>query len=392
MSELTLFWFNAFGLFYLLATTIVFIRNRFDLTPLPKATSSNIKQRKISVCIPARNEEAVIGNLLQSVCNQNYQSFEILVLDDQSTDKTPEIIQSFVSEYPDLITHLKGKPKSKKWFGKPWACQQLADAATGEILLFLDADTQLEPDMLAKTGASFDSYSLDMLTVWPRQILGTFWERTVIPLVYYVLVTLLPAIYVYRSPRWMPSIINKKFKTAFAAACGQCIAFTREAYDQIGGHQAVKQDVVEDVALAKRAKLSGLTLRMFQGVGSISCRMYRSEREMFEGLRKNFLAGFGKSLPFFVTAAILHFVVFVLPFITLVYSLIYYSPILFSFSVASITIIFLHRLILSVWFIWNPVYGLLHPLGVLWYQWLGLIKIWDHLSGKKITWKGREVS
>ncbi len=392
MSELTLFWFNMFGLFYLLATTVVFIRNRFDLTPLSNASTSNNKRPKISVCIPARNEETVIGLLLQSVCIQDYESFEVLVLDDQSTDKTPEIIQSFVINYPNLITHLKGKPKVEDWFGKPWACQQLSNAATGEILLFLDADTRLQPDMLKNTAVSFHNYSLDMLTIWPRQILGSFWERTAIPLVYYALVTLLPAIYVYRSPRWMPSFIQRKFLPAFAAACGQCIAFTREAYDVVGGHQAVKQEVVEDVALAKKAKVSGLRLRMFQGVGSISCRMYRSEREMFEGLRKNFLAGFGNSLPFFISAGIFHFVVFVLPFITLIYSLSIYSPALFSISVASISIIFLHRVILSVWFKWNPVYGLLHPLGVLWYQWLGLVKLWDHLTGKKIQWKGREVS
>lgn len=392
MSELTLFWFNAFGLLFLLATTVVFIRNRFELTPLPKESGSRNKRPKISVCIPARNEEQVIDDLLQSVCDQDYKPLEVLILDDQSTDKTPEIIQSFAVDYPNLITHLKGEPKPDTWFGKPWACQQLGDAATGDILLFLDADTQIEPDMLDKTALSFEKYSLDMLTIWPRQLLGSFWERTVIPLIYYALVTLLPAIYVYRSPRWMPAFIQHKFLGAFAAACGQCIAFTREAYDLVGGHQAVKQDVVEDVALAKKAKLSGLTLRMFQGVGSINCRMYRSEKEMFEGLRKNFLAGFGNSLSFFITAGILHFIVFILPFITLIYSLSYYSPALFSVSVASVTILFLHRLVLSVWFKWNPIYGLLHPLGVLWYQRLGIVKIWDHLSGKKVQWKGRDVS
>lgn len=391
MSELTLFWFNAFGLFYLLATTVVFIRNRFDLTPLTDATPSNNEHPKISVCIPARNEEAVIGNLLKSICKQDYERVEILVLDDQSTDKTPEIIQSFASDYPALIKPMNGESKPENWLGKPWACQQLGDAATGKILLFLDADTYLEPDMLKKTAISFEKYSLNMLTIWPRQLLGSFWERTVIPLIYYALVTLLPAIYVYRSPKWLPSFLQRKFLAAFAAACGQCIAFTRKAYDQIGGHQAVKQEIVEDVALAKKAKLNGLTLRMFHGVGSINCRMYRSEKDMFEGLRKNFLAGFGNSLLFFITAGIVHLVVFVLPFITFIYSLMIYNPALFSLSLASITILILHRLILSVWFKWNPVYGFLHPLGVLWYQRLGIVKIWDHLSGKKVQWKGRDV-
>lgn len=391
MNESPLFWLNAFSLFYLLVTSIILIRNRFDLTPLPHASDSSSQTKKISVCIPARNEEHVIGYLLGSLVNQDYENMEILVLDDRSSDQTAEIVQSFAENHPGLVRLIRGEEKPGEWLGKPWACQQLANNASGDYLLFLDADTILRPGMLERISTAFSNDSLQMVTVWPQQQLGSFWERTVIPLIYYALVTLLPAIYVYRKPRWMPKFVYKQFSSSFAAACGQCMAFTKEAYVKIGGHQTVKNDIVEDVELAKAVKNHGLTMRMYQGVGSISCRMYRSQKEMFEGLRKNFLAGFGYSITRFLIAAILHVVVFVIPFFTLIYDVFSTAAPLFFLSVSSLTIILLHRLILAIWFRWNPIYGFLHPLGVLWFQWLGLVKLWDRFTGKKISWKGRNV-
>lgn len=176
-----LFWLLSASLLYLLITSVILIRNRIELTELPYDTAENFKSKKISVCIPARNEELNIGSLLKTVLDQKYDNFDVHVLDDQSTDRTPEILQEFKSVHPQkLFTH-KGKEKPDDWFGKPWACQQLSEAATGELLLFIDADTKLEPGALSRINNSFQYYGLDMLTVWPRQILGTFWENTVIP-------------------------------------------------------------------------------------------------------------------------------------------------------------------------------------------------------------------
>lgn len=345
----------------------------------------------ISVCIPARNEQKSLARALESVCTQNYPNMELLILDDFSEDSTPRIIQQYAETYPHLVQPVDAAPKPDHWLGKPWACQQLADHAKGDILLFLDADTVLLPRMLNHTAAAFKRHQTDMITVWPAQELGTFWEKTVIPLIYYALVTLLPAVYVYRPPRWMPSFIAKRMAPLFAAANGQCIAFTRTAYRVIGGHKAVKDEVVEDVALAKIAKTRGLSLRMFTGTGSIRCRMYHSQKELFNGLRKNFLAGFNRSIPLFTLMALLHLVVFVLPFVVLPIGIIWQYPALLFLSVANVSLILLHRVILAVWFRWNPFYGFLHPLGVLWFQRLGFWSVIDHLSGKKVQWKGRDV-
>lgn len=367
------------------------LRNRIEFTPLVYEADQPDGEPLISVCVPARNEEKNIERLLQTLAEQSYPNIELLVLDDFSEDSTPEIIAHFESVYDGTLISVPAVEKPAGWLGKPWACQQLANHANGAYLLFLDADTSLYPGMVQKIINAFSNHNLDMITVWPEQELKSFWEKTVVPLIYYALVTFLPAIYVYRAPRWLPGFLRKQIATKFAAACGQCVGFTKEAYNTIGGHRSVKKEVVEDVALAKRLKSKGLIIRMFTGIYSIRCRMYRSEKEIFNGLRKNFFAGFDKSLPFFVLMGLIHLIVFVLPFLVLPYSIYLQNPALTFVSIGSVSLILLHRFILAIWFRWNPLYGFFHPLGVLWFQRLGLYSISDHLLGRKVIWKDREV-
>lgn len=385
-----LFWILVFSLLFLIATSTVLIRNRFELTAIKSESYENDIEPKISVCIPARNEENNIGTLLKSLFNQKYSNYDIHLLDDQSTDQTADIVQSFLIDFPRLKLH-KGLEKPPDWLGKPWACHQLSELSDGEYLLFLDADTVVEPSLIENTVAAFNKHQVQMVTVWPRQIVLTFWEKSVIPLIYYTLVTLLPSIYCYRKPRWIPNFLSPFFKSAFAAACGQCIAFERKAYQMIGGHQSVRDKVVEDVELAKQVKKCDFRMRMFHGIGAISCRMYNNESEIFAGFRKNFFAGFNHSITLFIFASILHLIVFILPFITLIYSLTVLNHVLFFLSIASISLVLLHRLILSAWFEWDPLYGFTHLIAVIWFQRLGVVSLVDHWIGKKSSWKGRKV-
>lgn len=384
-------WLLISATIYLSITSFILLRNRMHFTSLERVPNNFQQFEKISVCVPARNEEKNIGKLLSSLADQTYPEFKVHVLDDHSEDRTPEVIESFVNRYPEIFHLHYGKPKPGNWLGKPWACKQLSEFCTGEYIVFLDADTELMPKTLHRIFVSFQTYQIDMLTIWPRQILGSFWEKTVIPLIYYALLSLLPAIYVYRDPKWMPSFLINKMRSSFAAANGQCLAFKKKSYLEIGGHHSVKNKIVEDVELAKKIKKEGYSLRMFNGLDSIQCRMYQNENEIFEGLRKNFLAGFNYSVPLFILFALIHIVVFVLPFITLIISLFMgYTTMLF-YSVIPVSIILLHRLWLSNWFEWNPLYSFLHPIGVLWFQRLGIVKLLDVLLGRKSEWKGREV-
>lgn len=383
-------WLLFFALFYLIVTSLIFIRNRIELTSLYQEKSQSYTPG-ISVCIPARNEEDTINTLLHSLVNQTWTQYDVHVLDDESADNTFSIAESYHKKYRDRFFVHKGEKKPDDWLGKPWACHQLAKKCDGEILLFLDADTEVQPDTLEKISASFEYYQLDMLTVWPKQKLVTFWEQSVIPVVYYTLFSLLPSIYVYRDPGWMPRFFRKKFRPKFAAACGQCLAFKRSVYHSVGGYVSVKNKVVDDVELAKIVKKNGYVLRMFSGIGSVSCRMYRNKKELFAGFRKNFLAGFNHSMPLFITAGTLHLIVFVLPFITLFISFFADDSVIFFLSVASVSLILLQRLILAVWYELNPIYSFTHPIGVLWFQFLAVVKIRDYFSGKSTHWKDRKV-
>lgn len=373
---------------FLLVTTVVLIRNLFDFKALSKVESITESDAPfVSICIPARNEEAVIERCVTSALKQDYPTFEVLVLDDNSTDQTTQILKQLSGIITNL-KHLKGAPKPDDWLGKPWACHQLAKAAGGQILVFIDADVWLEPDVLSKTAASL--LQKDVITIWPQQKLESFWENMIVPLVYFAVLTLLPAKYVERTPRWMPVFLKDNLEEKFVAACGQFLAFRRSTYDEIGGHEAVKNKVVEDMELARNLKSSGFLLQMLHGVEAVHCRMYNSHPEIWNGFKKNFLAGFGNLFEFTIIG-ILHFIVFMLPLFALGMGIIENEPSTIILSIIILSIIFIQRIILSLLFKWNIFYSFLHPVSVLWFQVLGLISILNKALGIKSSWKGREV-
>jgi chlorobactene glucosyltransferase len=372
---------------YLAFTIFVFVRNWFEFRSLRKVTSFNPESKKaplVSICIPARNEEAVIERCVTSALKQDYPNFEVLVLNDNSTDNTTHILDK-LSGIINNLHHLSGKPKPEDWLGKPWACHQLSEQANGEFLIFIDADVWLDEDAISKAFSALQSS--DAITVWPKQHVVTFWEKLVIPMIYYGLYSLLPAKYVEQNPKWLPWKLRNKSGPHFAAACGQFIAFNRKAYDAIGGHTSVKQEIVEDVELSKAIKRHGLKITMFDGVGTVHCRMYRSHKELFEGLRKNFFAGFGRNTPLFLFMAAMQFIVYVLPFLILFTG--NYDQQLFAGTL--IALILLQRWMMDLKFGWNPLLSLLQPFTILWYEVLGIRCLWDHYTGRKANWKGREV-
>jgi len=386
-----------FALLYLLITTIILLRNRKDLKPLnllsPKQHNSSSSNPHIAVCIPARNEESVIGRNLDHLIQQNYSNYSVWILDDESTDHTLEIVTRYKRQHPNLVHIIKGAPLPDGWLGKNWACHQLAQSCHGQWLLFIDADVWLAKNTLSSMAKRIRHYSLDAITVWPRQHLYSFAEKLLLPLMYYALVSALPATYVYRSPNWLPLGLKNRFAPAFSAACGQFIALSRAAYQAIGGHSSVRSQVVEDVALARRIKAKGYTIRMFQGNPGVHCRMYNSEKEIREGFRKNFLAGFNYNIPVFLLSAVVHLLVFVAPFLLFPYA----AVISGQYDVAAgsfvcIALILAHRLLLSIWFKWPFWPALLHPLAVLWYQFLGALALGDYMRKRSISWKGRVLN
>ena len=259
----------------------------------------------VSVLIPARNEAAVIGATVARLLAQSYARFEVVVLDDHSNDGTGEIARA--SGDPRLRV-IDGQPLPPGWLGKNWACQQLADAAQGEWLVFTDADVCWSPDALAALVTDAEAASADVVTIWPTQITETWGERLVVPLMALVILAYLPVVLVHRTP-W----------AAFAAANGQCLAFRRRAYAAVGGHAAVRAEIVEDITLARRAKTRGQRLRMVDGAGLVACRMYDGWGAVRAGYAKNIIAGYGDSVALLLLAAVFHGLVFLWPWVWLAF-------------------------------------------------------------------------
>lgn len=250
---------------------------------------------RISVCIPARDEAGVIGGTVAALVAQDPAPHEVLVLDDGSSDGTAETAHAAGEETAAAVRAagraapavrvLAGEPLPAGWAGKPWACRQLADAATGDHLLFTDADTAWRPGALAAVAAEAARTRADLLTAWPTQETVSLAERLTVPLMAFTVVGYLP----------MPAVHRTPFRV-FTAAVGQCLYFRREAYDAIGGHAAVARSVLDDMALARRIRGAGLRLRVADAAGLIACRMYRDWPSVRDGFAKNILAGYG-SLP-----------------------------------------------------------------------------------------------
>ncbi|MEL7834298.1 glycosyltransferase family 2 protein [Fodinibius sp. Rm-B-1B1-1] len=345
----------------------------------------------VTICIPARNEANSIERCVRSAIDQQYPNYHILVLDDESTDGTSEILDSLEHQYSEQLTVYEGNPKPDNWLGKSWACHQLSEHAYGDILIFIDADTWLEPEATSKVVRTMGSDVVDFITLWPIQKLGSFWEKTVIPLVYFALLTLLPTRYVYRDPKWLPHFLKEKMNPLFAAANGQFMAFKKKAYKAIGGHQSVKQQVVEDVELAKNIKKAGFRMNMYHGRRAVSCRMYESGNELREGFRKNFFAGFGQNTTLFIGMGLLHIITFILPIVSLPFLLLWGSAKLLLLACSAIVLMYGQRFVLDRWFRWESRYGLLHPLGVGWFQLLGLQVLGDYYKGVSAQWKNRDL-
>jgi chlorobactene glucosyltransferase len=229
----------------------------------------------VSVIIPARNEERTIERCVRSLLAQRYPSFEILVLNDRSTDRTGQILERLAAEDARLRV-LEGQPRPEGWVGKCWAAFQAANQARGAWLLFLDADTYHQPAALASSLAFAQAHGADLLSLLPRQELGTFWERALLPAIFGVILTF----------GGSPAEVNDP-RNAAAKANGQFMLFRTEVYRRIGGHESVKDEMVDDFALARRVKGTGHRLLLAEGWCLVSTRMYRSLSEIWEGFSKN---------------------------------------------------------------------------------------------------------
>jgi chlorobactene glucosyltransferase len=367
--------------------TYSFLLLRFGITlinyltkPLLPVMQPGGHTDKVSILVPARNEASNLPLLFSSIEKQHYSNYELLVLDDASTDHTAET----VSAYATVNTRcrlISGKTLPEGWMGKNWACHQLASCAAGRYLLFIDADVQVQPDFIQSALHEIKLKNLTLLSVFNDQIMYSSGEKLVVPLMHYILLTLLPLRMVYRTQ-----------DHRVAAASGQCMFFDAEVYGQHLFHQLHKNDVAEDIHIMRSIKNKGLKGSALLANGLIKCRMYHSYRESIEGFSKNLIAGFSGSVLLCVLVVFLCTAAFL--------SFLYPLPALQDFSQTGsyvfffTLVLFIAAIRIMVSLLGNQpvmINILLHPLQMLSFFILLCTALYKHFTNSN-RWKGRIVT
>lgn len=264
-----------------------------------RAASGPARNRPpVSLLVPMRNEAARLAASIPAMLAQNAD--EVIFLDDESTDGTGTLARSLLAGHPCARVE-DGVPAPHGWVGKSWACHQLAAKASGSLLVFCDADVLLAEAALDAVVAEMRAQRADVLSVFCRQITASLGEHLLTPLIDDVLLCFLPF-----------ALLSADIPQA-ATASGALLVFTRKAYDQLGGFAAVRGELVEDVAIARRTRQAGLKLGLALGGQQAAVRMYGGYREVLTGLSRGLLPVTGGSRSRLVLVAGWHLVVYTLP-------------------------------------------------------------------------------
>jgi cellulose synthase/poly-beta-1,6-N-acetylglucosamine synthase-like glycosyltransferase len=353
------------------ATSVMLMGTLYNLFSAPRLENAPEPKRfpRVSLLIPARNEEENLRNLMPLLSKLDYPDLEILILDDDSRDGTARVIS-----YPGSPAKLiQGTPLPAGWLGKNWACSQLASASTGEVLIFCDADVSMMEKSIKATVSMMDSQGLDALTCLPRQIMGTWAEKAVLPVL-----LLVPVM------GFMPIAFVSRLKLpALSLGCGQWFAFRKSAYDQMGQHAAVKSVIVEDMALGRLVKEKGMRLGVALSTHLVATRMYTSFPTVWAGFSKNlaYLTGTGWLRPPLILGLFLavNALPWFMPFLGYAN---WWIPFLILFTSRILTAVTFREPALG--WIWSPVGALLIPI-------MGIRSWWGYRR-HSVQWKGRTLT
>lgn len=333
----------------------------------------------VSVLIPARNEQDNIYRCVASFLKQDYKNIEIIVLDDNSTDKTSEIVRA-MAQKDSRIKFVNGKPLKKGWMGKCWACQQLSGHACGDYFIFTDADTVHLSNTVTKSLAALLAGKLDAISVYPKQITVTFHERMTVPFINFAILS------------FMPLLLVKYARGGFfSTGIGQFFMFRRHAYEKMGGHESIKSEVLEDIHLSKQVKRCGLKFMIFDGTDNIFCRMYRNFKEVMQGFSKFVYPAFNYNAFMEALALTAFSAIFLFPFVLLPIGVLFlnWSGLLILLNIVQILIIFAIKIVLAMRFRLRMLDILFMPVSVCYMLVIGVNSYLQAKHKKGVLWKGR---
>ncbi len=360
--------------------------NSFTLTPyLDKFEKIKHDNPKVSIILPARNEEEFISKCLDTLIDQDYPNYEIIAIDDSSEDSTGNIISEYAKQNSKVI-YVSARPKPEGWMGKNWACMEGYKKATGELLLFTDADTTHARNVISLAVSHLLSFNLDALTAIPKMVCMDFWTKITLPMLSTFLHTRFSAI----------RVNDPSKKTGYFF--GSFFIIKQEAYENVGTHEGVKQEIIEDGALGKKVKESGHKMKMVRGDHLIDAIWARDKSTLWNALKRLmvplYLQSQGIAVGIFFAVLFLLF----MPFPIFVYSSI------LNFETLSNSMVFVSSLIASILIYIGAIlevkkglelklsHALFGPIG-------SLVVVFGFLSGllqatkdASVSWRGRNYS
>lgn len=379
-------------LFFLLGLGIIaWVHSQYHMDVVVLRAEAPADAPLISICVPARNEEKNIRRCVEALLAQTYPNFEIIILDDRSTDSTRLILEELRKADYQSAPHLKiihGSDLPSGWAGKPHALYQASASARGDWLCFVDADTFAAPEAIASCYVKALETKADMFSIMTFQELGSFWEKVLMPLV-------LTALSVGFSPRKVNDPNRRD-----AVANGQFILIKRSVYDAIGGHERVKDQIVEDKAISEQVKWNGHRLVLADGYKMARTRMYTSLPEMWEGWTKNIYLGLRDTPSMLLLGAFGAILSLIAALFLPVWPLLGLAWFIKGGGVLAIGVI-VKSLIVWGTLLWaranvsqglgiSRLYALTVPLGAALFAAIMLTSAWKVLSGRGVTWKGRK--
>jgi len=361
--------------------------NSFRLTPyLDKFENTSKSNPKVSIILPARNEEEFIGKCLDSLIEQDYENYEIIVINDSSEDATEKIITEYAEKHSKIIP-ISARPKPDGWMGKNWACMEGYKKASGELLLFTDADTNHSRNVITLAVAHLISFNLDALSAIPKMLTFDFWTKITLPMISTFLHTRFSAL----------NVNNPSKKTGYFF--GSFFILKKKTYEEVGMHEGVKQEIIEDGALGKKVKEAGHKMKMVRGEHMVEAVWARDKNTLWNALKRLMIPLYLQSgkiaIGIFFAIVFLLFVpftIFAISASSLPAETISAKILCITASIASLLIYIGAIIEAKVGLELKLVYALFAPLG-------GLVVVLGFLSGllqakksSSVTWRGRSYS
>lgn len=378
--------FMLFTAVCLVLTSLVALIDHWLYRPLPAGPSgakTDDSRPKVTVLIPARNEEHNIEGCVLSVLNQSYRNLNVIVINDQSTDRTGELLADMAKSDARLVA-IDGEPLCEGWIGKGWALYQGHRRADGEWIVLLDADVRLEPWAIDQVVAKAERDNIDFLNPYPYFVNISFWEKLMQPLLW--------GIVRIRFPLFAVNQTWTKRNMAFGMAFGPMILVRKSAYDAVEGHKHVAMDILEDVALAKLMRNRGYRTFVVNGKNIFRVRMYNSLKDLMDGWSKTAFGAMGYNLTLMALAVFGLFWAAAQPFVTAAYGYWSESPnasVWLSLGLFQMLGVIWRRVLdhrensFPFWTI------LLHPLAIAVVLYIQTRAVWQYYFSA-YNWKGRD--